>query len=199
MNYKVKRCIEEECSINEIIRGRFSVGDSIVVPIFGQLTEFVVEHIRDMGNWEEKVYFLSKDIIVKTEMTDVKRVLDYIERGIPKEFLDALDKIEHRTIYDYEMTRTINILSLGNIKESEQCIGEDDVFFDGLRSTLNRRRTYKKEMCGYWTCTPSYVNETRPAFVYVTENDYFCPCYEDGIIGVLPCFSIRRKVGECYV
>ena len=198
MNYKMKRYIEEECSIAEIILGKFSIGDAIVVPIFGQPTEFIVEHIRSIGKWEEKLYFLSKDIIVNTEMTDVERILDYIERGMPKEFLDALDKIEHRTIHDYEMTRTVNILSLGNIKESEQCIGEDDMIFDGLRSTLKRRKTYENEMCGYWTCTPC-VKEVRPAFAYVTENDYLCPSYEDCITGVLPCFSIKRKVGECYV
>lgn len=191
MNYKMKRCIEEECSIAGIILGKFSIGDAIVVPIFGQPTEFIVEHIRSIGKWEEKLYFLSKDIVVNTEMTDVERILDYIERGMPKEFLDALDKIEHRTIHGYEMTRTVNILSLGNIKESEQCIGEDDMIFDGLRSTLKRRRTYENEMRGYWTCTP-YTKELLPAFVYVTENDYLCPSYENCITGVLPCFSIRR-------
>lgn len=175
--YEVKRISKRKESLAEILQRGFSLKDVLVVPVNGNPTEFIVEHIRNIDDETDKVYFVAKNIFVRNRMNldKINGILDEIESAMPREFVEQLADFEHITSKGFEMTRRVNLLSLGNFKDTEgYCIGKDDIVFDGLRTEAERAKNFGSESRTYWTCTP-WKGERSPSisgstnFVAVTS------------------------------
>ena len=197
--YDVRRISKRKESLAEILQKGFSLKDTLVVPIHGKSVEFVVEHIRNIDDETDKVYFVAKNIFIRNRMNleEINGLLDGIESGMPRELVEQLADFEHITNKGFEMTRRVNLLSLGNFQDTEgYCIGKDDVIFDGFRTEAERAKNFEGESRAYWICTP-WKGERSPNvsfstnFYYVYANGYLSYYnYASGISGVVPGFSI---------
>lgn len=197
--YEVRRISKRKESLAEILQKGFSLKDVLIVPVNGNPTEFVVEHIREIDETTDKIYFVAKNIFVRNRMDlgEINGFLDGIESGMPRELVEQLADFEHLTSKGFEMTRRVNLLSLGNFQNTEgYCIGKDDVVFDGFRTEAERAKNYGGESRTYWTCTP-WKGERSPnisystSFYYVYYGGYiYYNSYASGISGVVPGFSI---------
>ena len=197
--YEVRRISKRKESLAEIIQKGFSLKDTLVVPIHGEPVEFVVEHIREIDETTDKVYFVAKNIFIRNRMDldEINGFLDGIESGMPRELVEQLADFEHLTSKGFEMTRRVNLLSLGNFQDTEgYCIGKDDVVFDGFRTEAERVKNYGNKSDWYWTCTP-WKGERSPSISYSTS---FSAVFAFGsianyssagnVFGVVPGFSI---------
>lgn len=197
--YEVRRISKRKESLAEILQKGFSLKDVLIVPVNGNPTEFVVEHIREIDETTDKIYFVAKNIFVRNRMDlgEINGFLDGIESGMPRELVEQLADFEHLTSKGFEMTRRVNLLSLGNFQNTEgYCIGKDDVVFDGFRTEAERAKNYGGESRTYWTCTP-WKGERSPSissstgFYYVyTGGSIYNYTTASGILGVVPGFSI---------
>ena len=197
--YEVKRISKRKESLSEILQKGFSLKDTLAVPIHGNPVEFVVEHIRNIDDETDKIYFVAKNIVVRNKMDldEINGILDGIESAMPREFVGQLADFEHTTSNGFEMTRRVNLLSLGNFQDTEgYCIGKDDVVFDGFRTEAERAKNYGGESRTYWTCTP-WKGERSPGISgsanFTIVNSYGTlnyGYYASYVGGVVPGFSI---------
>lgn len=183
---------------DELRIAEFKLKDTIDVPIGEKNYVFVVEHIRPLDDGSKKVYFVAKNIFVRNKMNleEINGLLDGIESAMPREFVEQLADFEHLTSKGFEMTRRVNLLSLGNFKDTEgYCIGKDDIVFDGLRTEMERVKNYGKVSEWYWTCTPwkgeQFLGIPGSEAFYSVRNSGSLSVYDaSNIFGVVPSFSI---------
>lgn len=183
----------------EILRTNFKLKDTITIPIGEKDYVFVVEHIRLLGNNNEKVYFVAKDIVAKSSMArkQINAVLDIIEASIPHEIVDVMDTIEHK-INDYTLARKINILSRANLQNGngDEDFGYDDIPFEGLQAQVERCKGSYGDSCrwGLLDLWEGFSTDSYPKYSIIvsssgeiTVNDM---THEHGIV---PCFSIITR------
>lgn len=177
-------------SIDEIMKTKFKLKDTITVPIGDKEYAFVVEHIVQDDDCDY-VYFVSKDIIAKSSMDDMDETLRKLESEMPEELVNNLREIEHIVIIDgerYVYKSKLNLMSLSNVKENDYHYGEDDILFDGLKTEAERCKNYEGETYWYWLRSPNISYATN--FMYVS-NDGITSYGASYILGVVPCFSIQ--------
>ncbi len=184
-----------ELDVQQIPNIKFKLGDTLVVPINNNKYIFVVEHIRSMGNGEEKVYFVSKDIITKSKMISgrINNILDELENGIPYELVNIMETFEHKK-YDFGLSRKLNLLSSANLRKDNNAVGFDDIVFDGMKTEAERCKNYNGETYWWWLCDlwerSPYISDST-GFNFVNGNGNIINSGNAShIIGVVPCFSI---------
>lgn len=184
-----------ELDIQQILHTKFKLGDTLVVLINDNKYIFVVEHIRSMGNGKEKVYFVSKDIVAKSEMIPEKinNVLDELENGIPYELVNIMETFEHKK-YDFGLSRKLNLLSSANLRKDDDAVGFDDIVFDEMKTEAERCKNYNSETYWWWLCDlleRSPIISDFTSFYYVNGGGYLISSGgASNIGGVVPVFSI---------
>ena len=184
-----------EIDVQQILHTKFKLGDTLVVPINDNKYIFVVEHIRSIVNGKENVYFVSKDIVTKSEMIPEKinNVLDELENGMPYELVNIMETFEHKK-YDFGLSRKLNLLSSANLRKDDDAVGFDDIVFDGMKTEAERCKNYNSKTYWWWLCdlwerSPPFSNSTT--FTFVLANGSIISNGSAGYIGgVVPGFSI---------
>ena len=178
-------------SIDEIMKTKFKLKDTITVPIGDKEYVFVVEHIVQDDDCDY-VYFVSKDIIARSSINDMDETLRKLEREMPEELVNNLREIEHIAVVDgerYVYKSKLNLMSLSNVRENDYHFGEDDILFDGLKTEAERCKNYEGETYWYWLRSPNISNATY--FMYVNPNGGIYNNNASYVYGVVPCFSIQ--------
>lgn len=190
----------------EIEKINWKVKDSIFVPIGGQLTEFVVEHIRP-GEKEQrdKVYFVSKKTCGTASMKNMHVKLASMAESMPMLLVDRMALIEHSINPSFTSGNSgfpkrrvkISLLSLGNVDSSEKysvmqnccgCCGGDDIPFDGFREQVNRTKDME-----YLLDTPVMYNPTEYCVVGRDGSTDGFGASPDKEKGIVVCFAICKN------
>ena len=178
-------------SIDEIMKTKFKLKDTITVPIGDKEYVFVVEHIVQDDDCDY-VYFVSKDIIARSSINDMDETLRKLEREMPEELVNNLREIEHIAVVDgerYVYKSKLNLMSLSNVRENDYHFGEDDILFDGLKTEAERCKNYEGETYWYWLRSPNISSATHFMNVYGSGGISYTNA--SGVFGVVPCFSIQ--------
>ena len=178
-------------SIDEIMKTKFKLKDTITVPIGDKEYVFVVEHIVQDDDCDY-VYFVSKDIIARSSINDMDETLRKLEREMPEELVNNLREIEHIAVVDgerYVYKSKLNLMSLSNVRENDYHFGEDDILFDGLKTEAERCKNYEGETYWYWLRSPHISSATY--FMIVSGSGGIGSGGASGVYGVVPCFSIQ--------
>lgn len=205
--YIHRSAIKKEKTKNDILDEKFTLKDSIFIPVRGIPTEFIVEHILEDGlSGMTKTYFVSKNLIPELKLTvnykikenNVDSVLKDIESTIPNELVNQMCMLEHKQ-NEFQSIRKVQILSPVNLnyKSSyDNYFGKDDVPFDGFKTVQDRIK-----------CTPDggYVGsdylldgftrdiKTRKRTPYVASGGGLYHRHYDYKYGCCLCFAIEQK------
>lgn len=198
--YKITLASKSVCNLDEVMKTDWHLKDSIVIPCTdGNEYEFIVEHVTESSTDYKTVYFVSKDIVGKSNMLEINNFLDEFEACMPAELVRMMNTIEHKSQNGFVMKRKLNLLSYGNVRKNTNYSGSDDMLFDGLKTEAERVKNYNGETEWYWLAT-MHDSERSP---YVGNSNHFMSVTTIGtagynnnasyVYGVVPGFSISIK------
>lgn len=187
--YKIEHIIEEESTAAELTEREYCLKDVIYIPVEGKDFAFRVEHIEDCGEFN-KVYFVAVNDVGESSIDDMAEFLENFENKLPKDLVSILSDIKHDAD-KYSHSSKVSLLSLANIgcDEDKECVGADDIEFDGLLTEAERCKNFEGKTRWYWLDTADSIG--------------FCFVNSDGSLGhsfnreyditVVPCLSIKQK------
>lgn len=190
--YKVEHIIEEDSTAADLTEREYHLKDVIHIPVDGNDIAFRVEHIEEHAEFND-VYFVAVDAVGRSSMNDMEKFLDDFEDKLPQDLVAILSDIEHVTDKRTHV-RKVALLSLANVgcDDNNQCIGKDDIKFDGLQTEAERCKNLNGETYWYWLDT-EYVSPSAyflGVSGYGGVGDYG---YASIAYGVCPCFSIKQR------
>lgn len=190
---------KEETSLNveELKEREWKIGESLYIPLSdGRNIEFVVAHVEgeELDEHDEytdrKTYFVSRQFVGKSSMTNMEEFLDEFTKLIPENLLSIMNEMEQICDDKKLPKRKICIPSYGNVTGSNRCTGRDDMQFTLFYTEAGRVMDDEGgETCWWWTSSPFVANSSY--FMYVNASGG--AGYNSNASGgnaVRPCFSI---------
>lgn len=161
-----------EDTIDDIKNREWHVGESLFVPLKdGETIEFIVAHRNEDG----AAYFVSKDCIGKSTMTDMKRFLSKFESNLPENLLAIMGNVRHVFKGDEVFSGKIFIPSLGNVNDASECSAKDDEQFSLFKTEAGRVANLDGEAVWWWTDSPlgSNVNYFWAINCFGGDGNYY--------------------------
>lgn len=165
-NSTIIRKVED--TIDDIENREWHVGESLFVPMKdGRTIEFIVAH----RNEDEEAYFVSKDCIGKSTMTDMKSFLSKFESNLPENLLAIMRNVRHVFKGEKVFSGKIFIPSLGNVNGARECSAKDDEQFFLFKTEAGRVANLDGETVWWWTDSPNVDSSSN--FWGVLTNGYY--------------------------
>lgn len=194
---RISRKISREIGYEELLDYPLKLRDTINVPIEGgEDVDFSVVHIKANDDGSDTVYFVADKIVGESSMLEMDRFLSDFEKKMPKELVDMMEWQEHSR-YGYETRRRLTIPSYGNVG-IDNCVGKDDIPFDGLLTRWSRVRSFENGNTDlWWLDSPQsrspFVSSTA-YFGFVSNGGYLNYFYfASSTFGVVFGFSIKTS------
>lgn len=194
---RISRKISREIGYEELLDYPLKLRDTINVPIEGgEDVDFSVAHIKANDDGSDTVYFVADKIVGESSMLEMDRFLSDFEKKMPKELVDMMEWQEHSR-YGYETRRRLTIPSYGNVG-IDNCVGKDDIPFDGLPARGSRVRSFENGNTGWW-----WLDSPQSHSPSVNNTTFFGIAYYGGTLystgsashtsGVVLVFSIKTS------
>jgi hypothetical protein len=186
--YSIERTVSK-CYARDLQKYNFKLKDVISIPVDSKKIPFRVEHITD-----EKAYLVSVYAIDELTMQNMNEYLDNFLNKLPKDLVNILAEIEHKRNGELVRKSKVTLVSRGNLMESNECDGEDDIVFDGFKDEKSRCRSYNEVGITTWWWTDSTSIFYSDNHIYIDGNGELSNNgYKDNSNGVCPCIAISRK------
>lgn len=193
---RISRKISREIGYEELLDYPLKLRDTINVPIEGgEDVDFSVVHIKANDDGSDTVYFVADKIVGESSMLEMDRFLSDFEKKMPKELVDMMEWQEHSR-YGYETRRRLTIPSYGNVGIGN-CVGKDDIPFDGLLTRWSRVRSFENGDTGWWWLDSPQSRSpnvsTAATFGNVNYSGALTNSYASYTLGVVFGFSIKTS------